>query len=332
MSSMFWLYFGFVTFVLAALAIDLGVFHRSAHVVKAKEALTWTAIWAGLSLLFTVAIWFLYENHICGLGVCVPSNIGGTEAALLYVQAYLVEKSLSVDNMFVIALIFSHFKVPAIYQHRVLFWGVLGALVMRGIMIAVGAALIQRFDWMMYVFGGLLLLTALKMLLDRNAEQIHPDKTALIRLARRLYPVSPVYDGQRFFTRLADGRRALTPLFLVLITVEFTVDSIPAVFSITTETFLVFTSNVFAILGLRSLFFAVSDLMGRLHYMKLCLVVLLAFIGMKMLLIKVIHLSAPVSLGAIVLILGAGVWLSLRKTRGDARPAAPPSDPPSTDV
>jgi tellurite resistance protein TerC len=323
-TSLFWLYAGFITFVLAALAIDLGVFHRSAHVVKAKEALTWTGIWASLSLLFTVVIWFLYENQICGLGVCAPTNIGGTEAALLYVQGYLVEQSLSVDNMFVIALIFSHFKVPAAYQHRVLFWGVLGALIMRGIMIAVGAALIQRFDWMMYVFGGLLLLTALKMLMDKDSEEIHPDKTALIRVARRLYPVSPAYDGQRFFTRLADGRRAMTPMFLVLITVEvtdliFAVDSIPAVFSITTDPFLVFTSNVFAILGLRSLFFAVSDLMGRLHYMKLCLIVLLVFIGIKMLLSDVVHVSAPVSLGAIVLILSAGVWLSLRKTRGDSR-------------
>jgi len=326
------LYVGFIVFVLAALAIDLGVFHREAHAVKAKEALIWTGIWASLSLLFTVVVYFFYEHHVAGLGL--EPALGGMDAALLYVQGYLVEQSLSVDNMFVIALIFSHFKVPGPYQHRVLFWGVMGALVLRGIMIAVGAALIQRFDWMMYVFGGLLLLTAVKMLFDKHSEEIHPDKTALIKLARRLYPVSPSYDGQKFFTRLADGRKALTPMFLVLLTVEFTdlifaVDSIPAVFSITTEPFLVFTSNVFAILGLRSLFFAVNDLMGRLHYMKLCLVVLLAFIGLKMLLSKVVHLSAPVSLGAIVLILGAGVWFSLRKTRKDAARPAPPPEPPA---
>jgi tellurite resistance protein TerC len=317
-----WLYVGFVLLVLVALAIDLGVFHRQAHAVKAKEALVWTGVWVVLALLFTGVIYLLYENHVCGLGLCAPSNIGGVEASLLYLQGYLIEKSLSVDNLFVIALLFAHFKTPAMYQHRLLFWGVLGALVMRGVMIAVGAALLQRFEWMMYVFGGLLLLTALKMFLDRSAEEIHPDKTVLVRLARRLYPVTADYQGQHFFARLADGRRAITPMFLVLITVEFTdlifaVDSIPAIFSITTDPFLVFTSNVFAILGLRSLFFAVNDLMSRLHYMKLCLVVLLALIGIKMLLGQAVgfHPPAWASLAAIVLILAAGVVFSLLKTR-----------------
>jgi tellurite resistance protein TerC len=321
-SSMFWLYAGFVAFILGALALDLGVFHREAHAVKAREALIWTAIWAGVALLFAIAIWFLYENHICGLGLCAPSNLGGTDASLLYLQAYLVEKSLSIDNMFVIALIFTHFGTPPAYQHRVLFWGVLGALVMRGVLIAAGAALLQRFEWMMYVFGGLLLLTAFKMWWDKDAEAIHPDKTWIIRLARRFYPVSGEYDRQHFFTRLANGTRALTPLALVLLSVEvtdliFAVDSIPACFSITTDPFLVFTSNVFAILGLRSLFFAINDLMTRLHYMKICLIILLAVIGMKMLIHKAWKPPTWASLAAIVFILGAGVYFSLRKARKD---------------
>jgi tellurite resistance protein TerC len=311
----FWLYAGFVLFILGALALDLGVFHRQAHAVKAREALIWTGIWMALALVFAVVVYFFYEHGVGGLG-----GLSGWDAAMFYVQAYVVEKSLSVDNMFVIALIFTHFNTPPAYQHRVLFWGVLGALVMRGVLIAAGAALLHRFDWMMYVFGGLLLLTALKMYLDRHAESVDPDKTWIIRMARRVYPVSSEYDRQHFLTRLKDGRRALTPLFLVLLSVEvtdliFAVDSIPAVFSITADPFLVFTSNVFAILGLRSLFFALSDLMTRLHYMKITLIILLAAIGVKMLLSKQVHTPAWISLLIILGILGTGVLFSLRYAR-----------------
>lgn len=320
---MFWIYAGFLTLILAALAIDLGVFHRSAHAVKAKEALIWTGVWVVLALLFAGVVWILYENHLCGLGICAPlPDVGGTQAMLEYLQGYLIEKSLSIDNIFVIALIFGHFKVPAIYQHRVLFWGVLGALIMRGVMIAVGAALLARFDWMMYVFGGLLLVTAAKMYVDRNADEIHPDKAWFTRLARRFFAVSPDYDGPRFFTRLADGTRAATPMFLVLLTVEitdliFAVDSIPAIFAVTLDPFLVFTSNVFAILGLRSLYFAVNDLLGRLHYMKISLIVLLAFIGLKMLVSKAFtyHMPAPLSLGLIMGILTVGVVASMVRAK-----------------
>jgi tellurite resistance protein TerC len=255
--------------------------------------------------------------------------VGGRQAALEYLSGYLIEESLSIDNIFVIALILTHFKVPAAYQHRVLFWGVLGVLVMRGIMITVGLALFTAFWWMAYVFGGLLLFTAAKMFIDRGSEEIHPDRQFLVRLARRFYPVSTSFDGPKFFTRLDDGRRAITPMFLVLLTVEmtdliFALDSIPAVFAVTRDAFLVFTSNVFAILGLRSLFFAVHDLMGRLRYMKLCLVVLLAFIGVKMTISHHVKIPIGLSLGIIALIIGVGVVASLLRPRSadESKPAA----------
>lgn len=320
---MIWLWLGFLAFVLACLALDLGVFHRKAHVIRAKEALAWTGVWIGVALLFTPVIYLLYEHHVCGVGICAPANVGGRQASLEYLSGYLLEKSLSVDNIFVIALLFGHFRVPGEHQHRVLFWGILGALLLRGIMIGAGTALFSAFSWMAYVFGALLLFTAFKMAWDRGAEEIHPDKGLLIRLVRRFYPVSPSYDGRHFFTRLADGRRAVTPLFLVLVSVEitdviFALDSIPAVLAVTADPFLVFTSNVFAILGLRSLFFAVHDLMSRLHYMKACLVVLLAFIGVKMTLTHHVKIPIGLSLGLIALILAVGIGASLLRP-----PAAP---------
>jgi tellurite resistance protein TerC len=326
---MFGLWTGFICFVLIALALDLGVFHRKAHAVKAKEAFAWTGFYVGMSLLFTVFVYALYQGNLTGMGLHPPSGVGGKQAALEYLSGYLIEESLSIDNIFVIALILTHFKVPAAYQHRVLFWGVLGVLVMRGVMITVGLALFNNFHWMTYVFGGLLLFTAVKMFLDRGSEEIHPDKQTLVRLARRLYPVSTTFDGPKFFTRLADGRRAITPMFLVLLTVEmtdliFALDSIPAVFAVTQDAFLVFTSNVFAILGLRSLFFAVHDLMGRLRYMKLCLVVLLFFIGVKMTISQHYKIPIGVSLGIIALIIAVGVGASLLKPKSadEAKPDA----------
>ena len=339
---MVWLYVGFTALVLGVMALDLGVFHRKAHAVKAKEALGWTAFYVALSLLFAVAVYFLYESHVAGLGLGDDGAkvvLTGWDAALQYLAGYLIEESLSVDNIFVIALIMAHFCVPPEFQHRVLFWGVLGVLLMRGVMIAVGKALFDNFTWMAYVFGALLLFTAVKMYLDRNAAEVHPDKNVLVRFFRRLYPVSSSYDGQHFVTRLPDGRRALTPLFLVLVTVEitdliFALDSIPAVLAVTTDVFLVFTSNVFAILGLRSLYFAVSDLMSRLHYMKICLVILLAFIGVKMVLTHHFKIPIAISLGVIVLILGTGIVASLlRKRRIDMQAAScaiEPEAPPPT--
>jgi tellurite resistance protein TerC len=313
---MFGLWTGFILFVVIALVLDLGVFHRKAHAIKAKEAFIWTGFYVALSLLFTGFVYVLYEGSLAGMGLMPPSGIGGKQASLEYLSGYLIEESLSIDNIFVIALILTHFKVPAAYQHRVLFWGVLGVLVMRGVMITVGLALFAAFHWMTYVFGGLLLFTAAKMFLERGSEEIHPDKQLLVRMARRFYPVSTTFDGPNFFTRLEDGRKAITPMFLVLLTVEmtdliFALDSIPAVFAVTQDAFLVFTSNVFAILGLRSLFFAVHDLMSRLRYMKLCLVVLLAFIGVKMTLVNHFKIPIGLSLTLIALIIGVGVVASL---------------------
>lgn len=264
-----WHWIGFVVAVLFFLALDLGVFHRHAHVVKFKEALGWTAIWFCMAMLFAAALW--------------PR---GRVEAVEFVTGYIIELSLSMDNVFVIALIFAYFRVPLQFQHRVLFWGILGALIMRGLMIWLGTELINRFNWMLYVFGAFLVVTGVKMLFSED-EGVHPEKNPFIRAARYLFPVSHQFDGQKFSTRL-DGRFALTPLALVLVMVEttdliFAVDSIPAIFAVTTKPFIVFTSNVFAILGLRSLYFVLAGAIGYFRYLKYGLSVVLVFIGIKML-------------------------------------------------
>ena len=267
----------FLVAVLIFLALDLGVFHRKPRAVAFVEALLWTTLWASLSLAF--AFWL------------APAMIGPAwEAAhtKLFITGYVVELSLSMDNVFVIAMIFTYFRVPLEYQHRVLFWGILGALLMRAVMILAGAELIERFHSILYIFGAFLLFTGIKMLLA-NDEEVEPEKNLIVRLARKLYPVSNEYDGQHFFTRI-NGRRALTPLALCLIMVEttdliFAVDSIPAIFGITTEAFLVFTSNVFAILGLRSLYFVLVGLLRHFRYLKYGMALVLVFIGFKMLVV-----------------------------------------------
>jgi len=314
------------------LALDLGVFHRHAHVISIREALAWTGLWVALALVFNVAVYFLYERHWLGIGLELGHALTGRQAALQFFTGYLIEKSLSLDNVFVMALIFTYFVVPAVHQHRVLFWGVVGALVMRAAMILAGVALIRRFEWIVYVFGGLLLLTAVKMLVVRH-DNLDPDKNPLVRFARRLYPVSTVFDGKRFFTTL-DGKRAMTPLFLVLLIVEstdllFAVDSIPAIFAITTDPFLIFTSNVFAILGLRSLYFALAGMMHRFRYLKMSLVFVLAFVGVKMILAHHHPMPTVVSLAVIVGILGVGIVASLVAGHRDtAALAAPLADDP----
>ncbi|MBN1341753.1 MAG: TerC family protein [Phycisphaerae bacterium] len=315
---MIWLWLSFITFVLLMLALDLGVFNRKVHAIRTSEALAWTAFWVVLALVFNVGVYFLYEHHWLGVGRQLGQNLGGRQAALEFFTAYLVEKSLSLDNIFVIAVIFAYFNVPLAYQHRVLFWGILGALIMRGAMIAAGVALIRRFDWIMYVFGGFLLFAALKMLLSRP-EEVEPAKNPFVRLARRLYPVTHELDGQRFFTRL-NGRRAITPLFLVLLVVEssdvlFAVDSIPAVFAVTQDPFIVFTSNVFAILGLRSLYFALASLLDSFRYLKISLVVVLAFIAVKMLLAHHYAIPTVVALGVVCAVLVVGVLASVVRNR-----------------
>jgi tellurite resistance protein TerC len=265
-----WIWIGFIAGVLLLLLLDLGVFHKHAHVVHFKEALTWTVIFFLLSATFAAAL--------------IPTR--GREEATEFVTGYLIELSLSMDNVFVIALIFAYFRVPLEYQHRVLFWGILGALIMRGLMIWIGAELISRFHWMLYVFGGFLILTGFRMVFS-DQEGVNPEKNPVLRAARRLFPVSNEFDGQRFTTRI-NGQLALTPSALVLLMVEttdliFAVDSIPAIFAVTQKPFIVFTSNVFAILGLRSLYFVLANAIGYFRYLKFGLSVVLVFIGGRML-------------------------------------------------
>ncbi|MBK9064599.1 MAG: TerC family protein [Acidobacteria bacterium] len=299
----------FNVFVLVLLALDLGVFHRKAHAVSVKEAAGWSVVWIALGLAFGGGIWWLE----------------GKDPALQYLAGYLIEKSLSVDNIFVIALIFSYFAVPALYQHRVLFWGILGALVMRGALIGAGSFLLARFHFLVWVFGAFLVVTGIKMAFHDNAE-LHPEKNPLVRLARRLFPVTNDYDGQKFFTR-RDGRLFATPLFLVLLVVEsmdlvFAVDSVPAIFAVTSDPFLVYTSNVFAILGLRSLYFLLAGVMDRFVYLKLGLSAILVFVGLKMALAEFFKVPVGISLGVIGLVLGVSVAASLVATRRSARKEA----------
>lgn len=311
---------GFIALILALLALDLGVFHRRAHEPTVAEALGWSAFWIALAMAFNGLVFFLYENNWIGVGLAFPEDIGGRQAALEFFTGYLLEKSLSLDNIFVIALIFSYFRIPLRYQHRVLFWGVVGALVMRGLMIGLGAALMASFSWMTYVFGGLLLLTAVRMLAVDH-ESLDPERNALIRVARRLYPVSSEMHGQHFFVH-ENGVRTITPLFLVLLMVEgtdvlFAVDSIPAIFAVTHDPFLVYTSNVFAILGLRSLYFALAPLLARFRFLKISLVFVLAFVGVKMLLAHHHPVPVALSLSVILGILSVGVLASVLFQEGE---------------
>ncbi|HEY7091053.1 MAG TPA: TerC family protein [Tepidisphaeraceae bacterium] len=336
---MLWIWIGFILFVLLLLALDLGVFHRKAHVVEVKEALAWSAVWIAIALLFSVFVYYGYERSWMGLGTRPDPVDGqvndGSRAVVKYLTGYVVEKSLSVDNIFVIAMIFAFFAVPAMYQHRVLFWGIIGALVMRGMMIGIGAALIARFQWILYVFGAFLIITAVKMLLIKT-DHTQPGDNIIVRLARRWLPVTDQIEGQKLMVRGEGGRHFFTPLMLSLIMVEttdliFAVDSIPAIFAITADPFLVFTSNVFAILGLRSLYFALAGMMDKFRYLKVSLAIVLAVVGVKMLThswLKAL-LGAGFNfylLGVVLLILGGGVVLSLladrwAKSRQDGRVA-----------
>jgi tellurite resistance protein TerC len=318
---------GFLAFVLGLLALDLGVFHRETRAIRTGEALAWACFYVSLALAFNVLVFFLYEHNWLGVGVSVGHPLDGRTAALQFLTGYLLEQSLSLDNVFVIALIFSYFRVPLAYQHRVLFWGILGALVMRGAMIGLGAALIARFDWIIYVFGGILILTAVRMLLA-GSEEPDPEKSPVIRLARRLYPVTPELHGERFFVAM-HGRRAATPLFLVLLMVEssdvlFAVDSIPAIFAVTQDPFLVFTSNVFAILGLRNLYFAIAPLLNRFKYLKQSLVFILAFVGVKMILAHSQPIPTVTSLAVIIGILAVGILASAFAAGRETAPLASP--------
>ena len=294
-----WLWIGFNLFVLFMLALDLGVFHRKEHVVSFKEAIAWTITWVMLAMLFNLGV----------------AHFAGSEKAVEFLAGYVIEYSLSVDNIFVFALLFSYFAVPAEYQHRVLFWGILGALVMRAFMIVAGTVLIAKFAWIIYVFGAFLILTGIKMIVKRE-EEIHPERNPVVRWFKRFVPVTADFRGSKFFVR-ENGVRMATPLFVVLLLVEisdviFAVDSIPAIFAVTKDPFIVYTSNVFAILGLRSLYFALSGVLDKFHYLKVGLGFVLSFVGVKMLLGHTAwKIDTHLSLGVIVAILTTSVVASL---------------------
>ncbi|HYQ30146.1 MAG TPA: TerC family protein [Polyangiaceae bacterium] len=295
---------GFIVFVLLMLALDLGVFHRQVHAVKVKEALTWSLVWIALAACFGGLVFYAF----------------GSQRALEFATGYVIEKALSVDNLFVFVVLFSAFKVPQAAQHRVLFWGVLGALVMRALFIAAGSALLTRFNWLIYLFGAFLVFTAVKLWREKSdGHTDSPLDSKIYKLFMRLVPTTSELDGYRFFTK-QNGRRLATPLFMVLILVEFTdlifaVDSIPAVFAVTRDPFIVFTSNVFAILGLRSLYFVLADFVQRFHYLKPALAIVLGFVGVKMLIVGFVHIPIWLSLSVICGTLVGAVLLSLRRER-----------------
>jgi tellurite resistance protein TerC len=302
MEHALWEWVGFLTLVLAMLALDLGVLNRKDHVISPREALRWSALWVALALAFGGLVWARY----------------GADSGLEYLTGYVIEKSLSVDNIFVFVVIFGALGIPPLYQHRVLFWGIVSALVLRGAMIAGGAALLHRFHWVIYVFGGFLVVTGVKLFLARESVP-HPEQSAAFRALRRVVPGTPRLDGNRFFT-VENGRRVATPLFFALAVIEvtdvvFAVDSIPAIFAVTQDPFIVFTSNIFAILGLRSLYFLLASFIERFTYLKPSLAFVLVFVGTKMGLVDVVKIHPAVSLAVIVGILATGVVASAVRAR-----------------
>ena len=342
------IWIAFIAFILMMLTLDLGVFHRKAHVVSVKEAVVWSAVWIALGLAFAIFVYFAYEGKWFGLGILADAVDGrvndGATAMEKYLTGYVVEKSLSVDNIFVFAMIFSSFAVPPLYQHRVLFWGIVGALIMRGVIIGLGAKLIAEFHWVLYIFAVFLILTAIKMLFLKT-EHSDPNTNAVVRLTRRLFPVTAGFHGEHFIVRagappsyeseipgvpsISDevvenarpGTLLLTPLALALVMVEttdliFAVDSIPAIFAITSDAFLVFTSNVFAMLGLRSLYFALAGMVKKFRYLKVALALVLMVVGVKMLIAEWLKLTLGKHfnlylLVVVLVILAAGVGGSL---------------------
>jgi len=283
MSSQTWLWIGFAAFVIIMMSLDLGVFNRRPHEIKFKEALAWSIVWFLLAIIFNVGV-YIWRGH---------------QPAIEFATAYLIEESLSVDNLFVFLLIFTYFKVPSHYQHSVLFWGIIGVMVLRGIFIALGIALLNRFEWIIYIFGGMLIITAIKLALEKDKE-IEFEKNIVLKLFRRFVPISQTYEGAAYWVR-KNGRLMATPLLVILVLVDitdviFAVDSIPAVLAISKDPFIVYTSNTFAILGLRSLYFVLAHIMGLFHHLHYGLAVILAFIGIKMLLTDIYHIPTGISL------------------------------------
>ncbi|TFB11616.1 TerC family protein [Candidatus Marinimicrobia bacterium MT.SAG.3] len=289
---------GFNILILALIAIDLGLLHKKSHVISVKEALIWSAGWILISLTFNVGVYFWF----------------GYDSALQFLTGYLIEKSLSVDNIFVFAILFSYFKVKPEYQHKVLMWGILGALVMRGALIAIGTALITNFHWIIFILGAFLVYTGIKMAVQKEIS-VHPEKNPIVNLVKKFIPISDDYDGDKFVTTV-NGKKTFTPLLVVLLVVEvtdlmFAVDSIPAIFAITTDAFIVYTSNVFAILGLRALYFALSGVLDMFHYLKYGLGMVLSFVGTKMLISEFYIIPIPVALGTVAAILAISIVVSI---------------------
>lgn len=305
-----WIWIIFIAFILVFLALDLGVFNKENHVIKTKEASIWTAIWVTVALSFSGVIYWLFTNGM----VDNPTELTPNKAVLKYITGYLIELSLSVDNVFVIAVIFSAFKIPPQFQHRVLFWGILGAIVFRALMIFFGVALITRFEWIIYVFGIFLLYTAFKMLKEEE-EEFNPKKSFVFKQIKKIYPITGSIHGDHFFVKRM-GIKAATPLFVALIVIEltdilFALDSIPAILAITADPFLVFSSNILAIMGLRSMYFLISRMLAKFRFINYSLVIILAFVGLKMLFSHYIHLPEWVSLTVISVALIGGVVASL---------------------
>jgi len=298
MEANIYLWIGFLGFVVVMLALDLGVFHRKTHEVKIKEALIWSAVWISLALVFNYGI-FIFM---------------GREKAIEFLTGYLIEKSLSIDNLFVFIMVFTYFNVDTKYQHKILFWGILGALIMRAIFIFAGVALISMFHWIIYVFGGFLIFTGVKMLFHKD-EKMDPDKNPLVRLFKRFFPVTNTMHGSRFFVKI-DGKTVATPIFIVLLVIEFTdlifaVDSIPAILAISSDTFIIFTSNVFAILGLRALYFALAGITKYFYYLKYGLSAILVFVGIKMVVAEFYKIPVVYSLLTILGILVISILFSM---------------------
>jgi tellurite resistance protein TerC len=305
----------FLTAILLFLALDLGVFNKTPHIISTKEASKWTAIWVTLSFLFSGVIYWLYSNNY----ISNPDGLKPAVASMKYITGYLIELSLSIDNIFVIAVIFSSFRIPKKYQHRVLFWGILGAILFRGLMIYFGVLLINKFSWTTYLFGAFLIYTAIKMLFSKEEEQFEPKKSFIYRTLRKIMPITSHIDGEHFFVKRRHINAA-TPLFVALIVIEvmdvvFALDSVPAILAITSDPFLVFSSNIFAILGLRSMYFFLANMLEKFNYLEFSLIAILSFVGLKMLLHDFIEIPEWASLAFIAVSLLTGIVVSLKLSK-----------------
>jgi tellurite resistance protein TerC len=306
----------FLAAIMGILALDLGVFNKTPHIISTKEASKWTLIWVSVSFLFSGVIYWLYTTNY----IENPDGLKPTAAAIKFITGYLIELSLSIDNIFVIAIIFASFKIPQKYQHRVLFWGILGAIVFRGLMIFFGVMLINKFTWTTYLFGGFLLFTAMKMLFSGKEEDFHPKDSFIYKVLGKVIPITSHMEHEKFFILTEKGKKAATPLFVALIVIEFmdvlfAIDSVPAILAITKDPFLVFSSNIFAILGLRSMYFFLANMLAKFSYLEYSLIAILSFVGLKMLLHDYIEVPEWGSLAFIALSLIVGIIVSLQSSK-----------------